>query len=453
MTQTSHHIQAMLVPSIFSRPSEISLIGSIIAAPDELDNILDLVTHSDFYSDAHAEVFRRITKLYRDNLGFDPTMLVSNLEAENDEALRNQLADCVHEAMVSTPAGAGAIFHAKHVSGLARRRRANEALLAGSDRIARAGEEDTDELLGEIEASVHEATASHAIGSGTTVAAALSSIIDRQEPTVSYPTGFQNLDHLVNGGVKPGEYIVVGARPSVGKTAFALSLSAGLLKANPECRIAFFSLEMSAGAISQRVLASLSGVPLSVVKGEPSDWTTDTRNRLVRTHAEQGALFERFNVYDDSSLTIETFRSRVRRLVNRKQADVIVVDFLHLLTAPQASHESQTAEIAAISRGMKAAAKESQVPVICLAQLNRGVELRENQRPRLADLRQSGSIEQDGDVIALLHRDDYQQFDGDSSSPLTVHIAKNRDGKTGAIEFLYDRTTQQIQESSPCFTN
>jgi replicative DNA helicase len=277
------------------------------------------------------------------------------------------------------------------------------------------------------------------------------------------PTGFDDLDELTRG-LQPGEMVVIAARPSMGKTALSLNLAEQMARGGrtpwnphpkgPNAGVAFFSLEMSKTAIAQRFLSAMSGVNSHDLRSGKS-FGGDEWGRII---AACGDLKECPIFVDDTpGLTVLALRARARRMVAQHDVRAIIVDYLQLLTAPGSARESRQVEVSAISRGIKALARELNVPVICLSQLNRASEQREGNRPRMSDLRESGSIEQDADVVMLLHREDYYHVGNpewaeenpDKVGTAELIIAKQRNGPTDVVRLTWDAATTRFKSYSP----
>ena len=273
------------------------------------------------------------------------------------------------------------------------------------------------------------------------------------------PTGFEDLDKLL-GGLQKGEMLILAARPSMGKTAISLNIAeqAAFGGATPwsppsptRVPIGYFSLEMSAEGLTQRLISARSGVDAHKIRTgaiSPSELEEVTRACQELSEAP-------FYIDDSPALSILALRARARRMKRKHNIQVIVIDYLQLLTAPGAGRESRQVEVSAISRGIKALARELEVPIICLAQLNRGAEQRERNRPRMSDLRESGSIEQDADVVMLLHREAYYHKDDeewlndpDNADKLNLTeliVAKQRNGPTGVVKLTWDAKTTRFK--------
>ena len=268
-------------------------------------------------------------------------------------------------------------------------------------------------------------------------------------------TGFHDLDDLTSG-LQKGEMIVVAARPSMGKTALALNLAEQIAfggsphdEKGPATPVAIFSMEMSRGQLAQRLICARSAVDSHKMR----------RNMLNRDEVQQ--VFQACSelndapiyIDDTAGLSIMALRAKARRLVAQYGVRCLIIDYLQLMSAPQAAKENRQQEVSAISRGVKALARELNLPVICLAQLNRAAETREGHRPRMGDLRESGSIEQDADVIMLLHREDYYHVgddewmseNQDKVGVAELIIAKQRNGPTDTVKLTWDRTTTRFR--------
>lgn len=257
-------------------------------------------------------------------------------------------------------------------------------------------------------------------------------------------TGFYELDDMTSG-LQRGEMIIVAARPSMGKTAFALNLAEhiGINNSQP---IAVFSLEMSKQQLAQRMLCSVSGIDSHRVR--TNKLNADEFQTIARTC---GALSESpVHIDDTPGLSLLALRSKARRLAARHDLAAVVIDYLQLMTAPRS--ETRQQEVSTLSRGIKALARELNVPVICLSQLNRAAEAREGHRPRMSDLRESGSIEQDADVVMMLHREEYYHRDETwaMNNPEKVGVAelivaKQRNGPTGTVKLTFDGGTTRFK--------
>jgi replicative DNA helicase len=242
----------------------------------------------------------------------------------------------------------------------------------------------------------------------------------------------------MTGGLQPGELIIIAARPSMGKTTFALNLTERA--AGQGAAIAFFSLEMSNQQVIQNMLCCRSQIDGSAMrKGRITD------QQYKRLQEEAAKLYETPIYVDDTpGISITQLRAKCRRLKQKHKIGMVVVDYLQLMTGG-GRFESRQQEISAISRGLKSIARELSVPVIALSQLNRDVENRDDHRPRMSDLRESGAIEQDADVIILLHRDDYYKATEQNAGLAQIIIAKQRNGPTGEVVLRFFREYMRFE--------
>jgi len=271
------------------------------------------------------------------------------------------------------------------------------------------------------------------------------------------PTGFTELDHIL-GGLQAGDFIVVAARPSMGKTALGLSMleTVGIVENRPA---AFFSMEMSKLQIAQRMLCSHAQVDMHKMRRGQLSGEEITRLQLACGNMRDKPVF----VDDTAGMSVMELRAKARRLRQRERVEIVFVDYLQLMFDRTAARESRQNEIASISRGLKALARELNIPVVALAQLNRQVEGREGNRPRMSDLRESGAIEQDADVVMLLHREEYylakKRGTTEASSELLekvrgkadIIVAKQRNGPTGDVEVHFNPHFARFDNAAPSY--
>lgn len=450
-----------------SLESEMSLLGSMILDPAVIADVLPHVHSEDmFYSAAHAAIFRAIIGIYEQHQSGDLVMLVDRLR--DSQMLRDiggeeylvKLAEAV-------PAATSAPFYARMVADKHRLRRLIEA--AGqilydayhpTEDAASVGEV-VDKAEGRIFAIAEQAQA----GDAQSLAELLTEEISRLEALEGkgfsgVPTGYHELDEKLSG-LHKGEMVIIAARPSMGKTALALNIAeqialgggaAGDRAKRERVPVAFFSLEMSKEAVTSRLLSARSGVDSH--KMRTGAFNEADFQKLIRAAGELGEA--PIYIDDTPNLTVLGLRARARRLVRRHDVRCIVVDYLQLLSSPTAARESRQVEVSEISRGIKSLARELDLPVVCLAQLNRGATQREGNTPRLSDLRESGSIEQDADVVILLHREAYYHIgdaeweseNEDKKDQADLIIAKQRNGPTGTVHLRWDRATTRFKNDT-----
>lgn len=448
--------------------AEMSLLGSMLLDHKVVGEVIGLVPNSEyFYQQAHGAIFDALVKVYDVHRSGD---LVQIAEALKDKQLLDDVggAEYLLRLAEGVPSAANAPHYARIVREKAQLRRLIDA--AGQmlhDAYHTEGQDGgaAREVLDRAEQMIFQ-IAEQAIGmDSATLEALLTQALDVLDKNfqlgrtiTGLASGFYDLDQMTSG-LQPGEMIVVAARPSMGKTAFALNLAEQVAfggsphdEAGPHTPVGFFSMEMSRQAVAQRLLCAHSGVDSH--KMRRNMLSHDDFRRLAESC---GHLSEaRMHIDDTPGLTVLMLRAKARRMVAQHGVKCLFVDYLQLMSAPGAARESRQAEVSAISRGIKALARELNVPVVCLAQLNRGAEQREGHRPRMADLRESGSIEQDADVVMLLHREEYyHQADPgwadenpDKVGVAEVIIAKQRNGPTGTVELTWNAQITRFQNLS-----
>jgi len=259
----------------------------------------------------------------------------------------------------------------------------------------------------------------------------MEAIANRGEGGGGLSTGFADLDRFIGGGLQPGQFLLVAARPAVGKSCLALDIARSAA-IRQQSAVVFFSLEMSKSEITMRLLASEAKVPLHLMRAghmSEEDWT-----KLARRMAEiaDAPLF----IDDSPNLTMMEIRAKARRLKQRHELKLVIVDYLQLMTSGR-KVESRQQEVSEFSRQLKLLAKELEVPVVALSQLNRGPEQRNDKKPMLSDLRESGSLEQDPDIVVLIHREDLYDKEPPRAGEADLILAKNRNGPTGTATVAF----------------
>ena len=458
-----------------SLDAEQSLLGSLLLDPAMFGDVITLVSEgSQFYSQAHAAIFDAMRTLHDQTAGVDVVQL--------GELLRDkQILDLAggEEYLVdlasAAPSAAGAVRYARIVANKARLRKLIDAageILYDAYHAQAVTDDETDEVIDGAEQRIFDIASQKENSGPEQLKELIQREFDRIEAMADggghagVPTGYEELDELTSG-LQEGEMLILAARPSMGKTAFALNLAeqiamGGRTPWSPKSAdhiaraVGVFSLEMSREALAQRLLSARSGVPSEKLRsGEVS------MDGWKKLNEAAGELYDAPIFIDDTpGLTVLQMRARARRMKERYDLQAIVIDYLQLLTAPHAAKESRQVEVSTISRQIKALARELKLPIICLAQLNRGAEQRERNRPRMSDLRESGSIEQDADVVMLLHREAYYhrgdpewdpkspEFNPDNEDKLNLAeliIAKQRNGPTGTVNLVWDESVTRFK--------
>ena len=426
--------------------AEASLLGAVLIDSDAIVKIADIIAAEDFYDTKHGRIFEAITQLYEKHSPIDVLTLSDQLKSSGfieyvgGASYLTQLTNFV-------PTAAHVEQYAEIVSQKALRRR----LIRVSQETVELGyneERDLQELIEEAETRLFEVSQKHVKQDIISIEAILGESFDRLDELHKdkgklrgIPTGFKDLDNIL-AGLQRSDLFILAARPSMGKTALSLGLAHSIaLKAQEPVLI--FSLEMSKEQLVDRMLATESGVDA---------WALRTGN-LTDSDFEKighamGALSEAQIFIDDTpGITVSDLRTKARREAHVRPLGLIIVDYLQLMSGGSrfASDGNRVQEISAISRGLKGIARELNVPLIALSQLSRSVESRTPQIPQLQDLRESGSIEQDADVVAFLYREDYYNPESERKNIMDVFIKKHRNGPTGAVELYFDREKQQFR--------
>lgn len=420
--------------------AEQSVLGSMLIAPDSWDKVAEIVVVDDFYNRSHQLIYKAILNLLGNN---QPVDLITVSEAlEKADALEDAGGFAyLGELAKNTPSAANVVAYAEII----KERAITRELIGVAHDIAEVGYNpegrDSSEILDLAESKVFE-IAEKRTGSNEGpkgVEMVLGKTIDRLEALIKnnkevtgVSTGYNDLDKKTSG-LQPSDLIIVAARPSMGKTTFAMNLceNAMLLEEKP---VLVFSLEMPAEQIMMRMLASLSRVDQTKIRTaqlDDEDWA-----RISNTMA---MLKDKNNLFidDSSGLTPMEVRTRARKIAREHGGiSMIMVDYLQLMQVPSLS-DNRTLEIAEISRSLKALAKELEVPVVALSQLNRSLEQRADKRPVNSDLRESGSIEQDADLIMFIYRDEVYHENSELKGISEIIIGKQRNGPIGTVRLTF----------------
>ncbi len=457
-----HHIDA-----------ERSLLGSILLDPSMLMDVVQIVSSADvFYKESHGAIFKALLDTYEAHQTGDLVQLAESLRARG---VLDQVGGTSYlmELAEAVPSAVNAPFYAKLIADAFRLRKlidaAGEILFdaynqgggtpdaargvidTAEKRIFDIAQEDINAEPESLKELLHQEMERIDAADGNLIS--------------GVPSGFHDLDTLLAGFQKE-EMTILAARPSMGKTAIALNIAEQVAfggstpwQPKPDAKpiaVGVFSLEMARGSLTQRLLSSRSGVDSSKLRsGQVSDSDWEKLQRACDELANAPIYID-----DTPGMTILTLRAKARRMKQRYNIGCIVIDYLQLLSSPGSARESRQVEVSEISRSIKSLARELKVPVLCLAQLNRGAEQREGNRPKMSDLRESGSIEQDADVVMLLHREAYYhrgdpawdpksvEFDEDNREKLNLTeliIAKQRNGPTGTVKLVWDNSTVRFK--------
>ncbi len=437
----SEHDQAveqLRVPP-HSIQAEQSVVGGLMLDNSTWDNVADRVTEKDFYRREHQLIFSVIRILADENKPFDVVTLAEELERSED--LEDVGGLPYLGALASdTPSAANIRAYADIV----REHSVTRQLIRVGTEIADSGfrpeGRKVAELLDEAESKVFKIAEQTALDGGgfQDIKGLLVKAVDRidtlyhsNESITGIATGFTDFDEMTSG-LQPADLVIVAGRPSMGKTAFAMNMAENVAIKTGQV-VAVFSMEMPGESLTMRMLSSLgriNGHRIRTGKLEEDEWPRLTSAVNILTQAK---LF----IDDSASLTPTDLRARARRLMREQgQLGLIVIDYLQLMHAP-GSGENRATEISAISRGLKALAKELNVPVVALSQLNRNLEQRPNKRPVMSDLRESGSIEQDADLVVSIYRDEVYNEETADKGLAEIIVGKQRNGPIGTVRMTF----------------
>lgn len=426
--------------------AEASLLGALLIDADAIVKIADIVRPEDFYEERHQRIYEAILSLYEKHSPIDVLTLSDQLKGSGFLDMVGGAA-YLTELTNFVPTATHVEQYADIVSQKALRRR----LIKASQDIVGLGYDEArglQELIEEAETRLFEVSQRHVKQDITSIETILTESFDRLDELHKdkgkirgVPTGFKDMDNIL-AGLQKSDLFILAARPSMGKTAFSLNLAHNVAVKSNEA-VLIFSLEMSKEQLVDRMLAMESGVDA---------WALRTGN-LTDTDFEKigqamGTLSEAQIYIDDTpGITVSDLRTKARREAHLRPLGLIIVDYLQLMSGGSrfGGDGNRVQEISEISRGLKGIARELNVPLVALSQLSRSVESRHPQIPQLADLRESGSIEQDADVVAFIYREEYYNPETDRKNLTDIFIKKHRNGPTGAVELYFDREKQRFR--------
>ena len=427
-----------------SLEAEEALLGSALLSRDAVSRLMEEVRPADFYSPSNQTVYEAMKGLFDTGKPID-TVTVSELIFKDSKNSKSINASYIARLVDNVPSSANFERYIEIVLEHSHRRK----LLKASGRIellAMAMDKEIHSVLDEAEQTIFTAS-DDAIGDGLVgVNDVLEGAIERIEEIENrgtglsgLPTYFSDLDYYLSG-LQEGNLVVLASRPSMGKSSLGLNIATNASKDGKV--VAFFSLEMTKEELVQRVLFSEAKVTSGDArKGQlgPEKWS-----RVVEAASKVNSLPLYFD--DAPVITVTDIRAKSRRLKSSKGLDLIIVDYLQLMQSTSGDNRQQ--EIAEISRNLKNLSRELRVPILALSQLNRAAEAREDKRPRLGDLRESGAIEQDADIVMMLYRDDYYNPGTEIPGVAEVNIVKNRSGQTGKVELFFSKEFTQFSNYS-----
>ena len=414
--------------------AEQSVLGGMLISKDVIADVAQVMAVGDFYRPAHQTIFDAILSQFAKGEPADGVTITAAL-ANSGDLQRVGGVPYLHSLIESVPTAANAPYYARIVHERAVQRRLVEVgtriAQLGYGAVENAGKPLSD-VVGMAQQAVYDMTAEHQTGDFSTFSDLLVPTVEEiasagNRKQVGVPTGFLDLDRLLNG-LHPGQLIIVAGRPGLGKSTVgagdfvrACSIWAGL-------PAAVFSLEMSKIEMVMRLLSAEARIPLHQMRsGQLNDDEWATLAKRMKEIADAPIFFD-----DTASMTLMDIHTKARRLKQQHDLKLIVVDYLQLMGSPSRT-QSRQQEVSDLSRGLKLLAKETECAVVAVSQLNRGPEQRTDKRPLMSDLRESGSIEQDADVIMLLHRDDYYDAESPRAGEADFIVAKHRNGPTDTI--------------------
>ena len=426
--------------------AEASLLGALLIDNDALIKIADRIDPEDFFDARHKRIYEAIQQLYERRVSLDVLTLADQLK--NNGAL-----DLVGGPSYLTeltnfvPTAAHVEQYADIVAQKALRRR----LIKASEEITGYSYDESKELralIEEAETALFEVSQQHVKQSVVSLEDILAESFERlddlhrdKNKLRGIPTGFKDLDDIL-AGLQRSDLFILAARPAMGKTAFVLNLAHNIA-IQAKQPVLIFSLEMAKEQLADRLLSMESGVDAWALR--TGNLTDEDFEKIGQA---MGALSEAEILFDDTpSITVSDLRTKARREAHKRPLGLIIIDYLQLMSGGSrfGGSDNRVQEISEISRGLKVVARELNVPVIALSQLSRSVESRSPQIPQLADLRESGSIEQDADIVAFLYREEYYNPDTDRKNITDIFIKKHRNGPTGAVELYFERDKQRFR--------
>lgn len=418
--------------------AEKAILGTLLLSEDAGDRVMNLVKANDFYVDAHRIIFEAIQRIIQKNKKADLILLSEELERIN------KLETVGGIAYISSLVEAGASYNVEEYAQIVAEKAQLRKLIDVGNKVvgmSYAGDEEPRTIIESAERMVLDvAGQTHGESSfsrmGDVVINNLSRLdeIQRQDGTITgIPTNFRDLDKITSG-LQRSDLILVAARPAMGKTAFTLNLAQNISIFYKKT-VAFFSLEMSKEQLVGRILSSVSEVSsekLRVADLDDKEW-----GRVMKAAETMGEA--PLYIDDTPGLTVQMMRSKLRRLKVERGLDLVIVDYIQLMQGSSSGRqgENRQQEISEISRNLKLIAREFNVPVIALSQLSRSVEQRPDKRPILSDLRESGSLEQDADIVIFLYRDKYYDENSEEGDATEIIIRKHRSGSLGTVRLMF----------------
>jgi replicative DNA helicase len=417
--------------------AEQAILGGILMNNNAMNQIMDILSSDDFYREANMSLFQGMTELYNRSEPID-VITLSRFLTEKNLLEKVGGIDYLGSLVDAVSTSAGIVYHAEIVKNLSVRRK----LISQCSTISESCFQDwerTEDLLETAEQAIYDIADEQVREGFQSIQEVITGSLKKLEASselegyvTGVPTGFERFDFYTSG-LQPSDLIIIAGRPSMGKTALALNVGYNAAQRTKK-GVAIFSLEMSKPQLGVRLLGFDSGIDSAKLRTgflRDKEWNaiTDSANRLSEL-----PIF----IDDSSSISVLEMKAKCRRLKKGRSLGLVIVDYMQLIQG-RSSAESRQLEMSEISRSLKALAKDLNVPVVALSQLNRKVEDRPNRRPQLADLRESGAIEQDADVIAFIYRDEVYHPDTEIKNIAEINVAKQRNGPTGYFKLTFQK--------------
>ena len=427
-----------------SMEAEMSVVGSTLLDRDAITEATEVPDKEDFYYRQYGIMFEAIRELYNEDKPVDLVTVRDRLQRDGAPP-EMQSADFLKDLLSAVPTSVNARAYAEIVHDKAILRR----MIKSNEEIIEEcydGSKDTEEILNDTEKALFELIKSKGAKEYVPIDDVVIEVMQKiqeasqiKDHITGVPSGFSDLDYMTTG-FQPSDFILVAARPSMGKTAFVLNiLEYVAIKKERPCMI--FSLEMSSNQLVNRLLSMDSGVDAQSIRSgklSDSDWP-----RLIDSADRVGA--SNIIIDDTPGISVPELRSKCRKVKLERGLDLIIIDYLQLMSGNSKKNDNRQQEVSEISRSLKALAREMECPVIALSQLSRACELRADKRPMLSDLRESGAIEQDADLVMFLYRDEYYEPDSDKKGEAEVIIAKQRNGPIGTVTLNWQAETTRFK--------
>jgi replicative DNA helicase len=416
--------------------AEQGVLGGMMLSKDAIADVVEVLRGSDFYRPAHEQVFDAITDIFGRGEPVDAVTVANELTVRGTLSKVGGAA-YLHTLISSVPTAANAGYYA----GIVRERAVLRGLVAAGTRIVQLGYAaqggDVDDLVNAAQSEVHKVTERRASEDYQVLGSLLDTTVDEIEAAgsrggkmIGVPTGFADLDALTHG-LHPGQMIVVAARPALGKSTLGLDVARHAAIKHKLCTV-IFSLEMSRTEITTRLLSAEARLMLQSLRTGKVDEAGWAKIARVVGEVADAPLY----IDDSPNLNLMEIRAKARRLKQQHDLKLVIIDYLQLMSSGKRV-ESRQQEVSEFSRALKLLAKELDVPVIAISQLNRGAESRTDKKPMMSDLRESGSIEQDADMVILLHREDAYEQESPRAGEADFIVAKHRNGPTATITVAF----------------